>query len=257
MTTYQGGKKRIGKRIYRVIKMIENDLSETKQNYFEPFCGMCGVLRHFGKEDRIVTASDANIDLILLLRAAQKGWKPPIKCSENTWQKLKKSDIHSARRGFIGIAASWGGIFFQGYRLEYTNKRDYLREAATGLTKLAPDIKNVDFVESQSYEQFDPNDMLIYCDPPYKGNQLGLQKGLFRSFDHDKFWQIMRKWSKKNIVIISESIAPKDFKKIWSTQSHINNSDRYGTKKYPDNLYIHESLFEKISKQTRRDIKTV
>jgi DNA adenine methylase len=36
-----------------------------------------------------------------------------------------------------------------------------------------------------------------------------------KSFNYDEFWQIMREWSKKNIVLISEQNAPEDFECIW------------------------------------------
>jgi len=128
MTTYQGGKKRIGKRIYQVIDMIEENLyQDVKLPYFEPFIGMGGVMRHFGKEnDRELYACDYNKDLILLWKALQKGWKPPKKCSKETYEKLKNSKVNSAERAFIGIVASWGGIFFQNYRLDYNKEKDFL-----------------------------------------------------------------------------------------------------------------------------------
>ena len=53
--------------------------------------------------------------------------------------------------------------------------------------------------------------MLIYCDPPYKDTE-GYSTG---GFDHDKFWDTMREWSKDNCVFISEESAPKDFKVVW------------------------------------------
>jgi len=78
---------------------------------------------------------------------------------------------------------------------------------------ILPDIKNVKF-ENASYDEYDLENFLIYCDPPYKNNNLTSK--YFDNFDHKNFWNVMRKWSKKNIVLISESNAPKDFKKIWS-----------------------------------------
>jgi len=265
MSVYQGGKKRIGKRIYKAISALEEELSPPggELSYFEPFCGMCGVLRHFAREGRSVKACDANKDLILLLKEVQKNGvrNLPKKCSEKEWEKYKSKES-SAKRGFIGISASWGGIFFQGYRLDYTSKRDYLKEARNGLEKLGKDIegfargsKDVAFLSSRSYDRFSPKNKLVYCDPPYKGNQLGGEKGFFKSFDHVRFWEKMRAWSKNNIVVISESTAPRDFKKIWTTESFVNNSDRYKTKKYPDNLYIHESLYKKLSAKAKREIK--
>ena len=52
MTTYQGGKKRIGKKIYQVISLIEKEIyPNEKLPYFEPFIGMGGVMRHFGHDN--------------------------------------------------------------------------------------------------------------------------------------------------------------------------------------------------------------
>ena len=53
---------------------------------------------------------------------------------------------------------------------------------------------------------------MVYCDPPYKGTK---QYANATEFDYDLFWETMRKWSKNNIVIISEENAPDDFMCIW------------------------------------------
>jgi len=82
MTAYQGGKKRIGKKIHDVIVLVEENLSPFKKlPYFEPFVGMGGVLRHFGKDNslmgksgevRKLHASDVNIDLIMMWKALKR-----------------------------------------------------------------------------------------------------------------------------------------------------------------------------------------
>lgn len=268
---YQAGKSRIGKRIAKVIQTVEHDLGYHNLPYIEPFVGMAGVLRHMNGvnngvkskrakrvKPRKLTASDINKDVILLLKAVQSGkWKPVNACSKETWERYKHSETHSAKRAFIGIAGSWGGAFFQGYRLKYGNK-DYLREANNSLKKLRPDLKGVKF-SSKSYEKYEnPRKRhIIYCDPPYKGNQLGNKNGLFQTFDHTKFWEKMRKWSRNNIVIISESTAPKDFKRIWTTQSHVSNSDRYKTKRYKDNLYVHKSTYARLDSGMLRRIRKI
>ena len=63
----------------------------------------------------------------------------------------------------------------------------------------------------------------------------------------------MRKLSKNNLVIISESIAPKDFKKIWSSNSTASNTS--GSKKYKDNLYVYKTIYDNISKTVIKDIR--
>jgi|688.fasta_scaffold315640_2 site-specific DNA-adenine methylase len=244
MTSYQGGKKRIGKRIYAVIRSLEQQLvGDDKLPYFEPFVGMGGVLRHFAREsDRKVTACDANIDLILMWKALQKGWKPPTKCTREQYERLKESHEHSPERAFLGIVASYGSIFFNGYRLQYDKK--FLDEGYRGLMDIRPDILNVRFLNARSYDKHQPIGKLIYCDPPYLNNRLCSQ--YFQDFDHNHFWDIMREWSRHNIVVISESIAPKDFKKIWCIESYVSTARQEKTKRYMDCLFIHYTWFNLI-----------
>lgn len=250
MTTYQGGKKRIGKRISKVIKRIEKELINDRFPYFEPFCGMCGVLSHFSFDnDRPVYASDIHPDLILMWKAVQKGWKPPRKCSRKQYLKLKQSPP-SPKRAFIGFSASFGGNFFSGgFRIKSSNP-DFLGQAYRGLMKTAKDVKNVKFLGPESYDNYNPKNMLVYCDPPYKNNNLGSK--LFREFDHEKFWDVMRKWSKNNIVVISEWTAPSDFIEIWNTESV--NASSSATVRYVDSLYVHETIANLLSRKVRSEI---
>jgi site-specific DNA-adenine methylase len=257
MTSYQGGKKRIGKRIYRVISEIEKILSPDKKlPYFEPFVGMGGVLRHFAREpDRKTTACDANIDLILMWKALQKGWKPPTNTTREEYERLKYSKEHSPERAFIGIVASFGNNFFGAYRLDYSDrkyKRKFMKEGYNGLMNILPEIQSTRFLNARSYDRFQPVGKLIYCDPPYVGNKLS--SNYFQEFEHEKFWETMREWSKYNIVIISESIAPVDFKKIWCTESFLTTGGikKFNTKHYKDCLFIHknwENIFSKADKK--------
>ena len=242
MTYYQGGKKRLGKQIYHVISELEKRLIGYKLPYFEPFVGMGGVLRHFAREsDRRVSACDANVDLILMWKALQKGWNPPLKCTRKEYETLKHSKKHSPERAFLGIVASYNSIFFSGYRLGFSKK--FLFEGYNGLMDIRPDIMSVRFLNARSYDQFQPNGKLIYCDPPYLGNTL--QTSFFQKFDHDHFWDIMRKWSLNNLVVVSESTAPKDFVKIWCTESRV--SEVHGkTKRYDDCLFIHKRLYDRL-----------
>jgi len=261
MVVYQGGKSRIGKKIHDIIILIEDVFNNTEYNYnyFEPFVGVGSVLRHFGDDDdRNLYACDINKDVICMLKALQKNWDPPNSTSEKEYNELKKSKKHSAKRCFIGLVGSWGGNFFQGgYRLKGGKKQGYVREGRNSLLKLRPSLKNVKFWNSCSYYKFNPKNMLVYADPPYIGNCLGNKKGLFQQFDHVKFWNEMRRWSKNNIVVISEWKAPKDFKMICSLKSYVSSGNTKKTKRYSDNLYIHESLYKKIDSVTKRKIRSI
>lgn len=245
MPVYGGGKARLGKEIYNIIKTIEIDLnwktSEHTPLYFEPFCGLLGVQINFAKEERKSIACDANEDIIKLFTALKNGWIPPEKCDEKQFIRLKKSNEHSALRGFIGVACSYSGIFFSGYRT-HAGKRDYIANSRNGFLNMVPYLKNIKFLKARDYRKFEPEGLTIYCDPPYRGN--GFHSEHFVNFDTDTFWETMRKWSKKNLVIISEYEAPKDFICVWKKQmkSNYNISVIHRTEK----LFIYSKLFQKI-----------
>lgn len=206
---------------------------------------MCGVMRHFAKENkRELFACDINKDLIIMWNAVQNEWKPPLTCTEEYYNKLKNDKIHSPERGFIGFVASFGNNFFHAYRLHYKTNKNYMQQGYDGIMKVKNDIKNVNFQDAESYNNFLPSNMLIYSDPPYRNNKLSSK--LFKNFDSDKFWQTMREWSKNNVVIISESSSPNDFIEIWKCQSRFTN--KYLSKKYNDCLYIHKDIYQKLNK---------
>ena len=63
-----------------------------------------------------------------------------------------------------------------------------------------------------------------YGDPPYRGTT----KIFNTVFNSDEFWNIMRKWSKDNIVVISEYQAPEDFECILKIDTHTSIRDKTG-----------------------------
>ena len=252
MTTYQGGKKRLGKQIYKVIKEVENQLCDEKIPYFEPFCGMIGVGINFVREEerRKIRFCDLNGDLIEMWKGFQGGWKPKPVCSKEQYEKLKHSKSPSKERGFYGITCSFNAMFFKGYRsiIKQTG-HEPLKNGLNGISKYIHDMKgkNVRFLKSRTYNKFKPKNILIYCDPPYKGNKLSNVD--FTTFNHSEFWETMRRWSKDNIVVVSELVAPSDFKCIWEYKYNINFTNQHNTKitkKYTEKLFIHESHYKKL-----------
>lgn len=242
MPVYGGGKAKLGKEIFAVIKNLEQKYGQTETIYFEPFCGLLGVQIHFAKEQRQCIACDANEDIIKLFLALKKGWKPPSTCEEEKFDKLKKSKTHSALRGFVGVACSYSGIFFSGYRIQ-AGKRNYITNSRNGFLRMVPYLKYIEFMDARDYRQFNPVNCTIYCDPPYKGN--GFNSIHFKEFNHDEFWKTMRHWSENNLVIISEYTAPSDFVCVWSKQmkSNYNISVIHRTEK----LFIAKSVYDKLT----------
>lgn len=246
MPVYGGGKAKLGKEIFEIIKLVEKEFYwDSKQHtYFEPFCGLLGVQIHFAKEGRSCLACDANNNIIDLFEALKKGWIPPEKCSEQQFDKLKKSTEHSALKGFVGVACSYSGIFFSGYRT-HAGKRNYITNSRNGFLKMTPYLKNIHFLKGRDYREFEPEQLTIYCDPPYQGN--GFNSEHFTGFDSKDFWETMRKWSKKNLVVVSEYNAPSDFICIWKKQmkSNYNVSVIYRTEK----LFIYSRVLENNYRQ--------
>ena len=223
MTTYQGGKKRLGKQIHDAIVELEQKLYDTKLPYLEPFIGMGSVMAQFGKDGdgRKLSGCDLNESVNEMWKALQSGWEPPLEISKEYYMELKRQKDNTPECGFVGSACSFGGQFFMGYKSKYDNdckqtvsKTNYAEIGWRSIQKVLPHMMKVNILDSQSYECHNPEGMLIYCDPPYKNNQL--HTPFFQNFDNDKFWELMREWSKTNLVIISELTAPDDFLPIWS-----------------------------------------
>lgn len=234
MTYYQGGKKRLGKEISKKILEIENLYSnDAPLPYFEPFCGMLGVAIHITQDNpnRQIYMNDYNPDIISMWNAVKNGWEPPKTVSEKKFNELKKSAKSSPERGFVGFACSYNGNLFGGFRTGI-----FLKNSRKSVLKYKDFINDFKFT-NLSYTNFNPKGMLIYCDPPYKNNDV--KNKFFHNFDHDLFWDTMRKWSKHNIVIISEYTAPKDFKCIWKKKTnYASGTSNNQTSKRIEKLYV-------------------
>jgi len=214
---YLGGKHGIGKLIAEF--MIKNCPPENVSGYLEPFCGSLGVFKNMtDKGYKKYIASDFQPDLIELWKKLQnKTLKIPNHISEETYNKLKNAKSPNALKAVAGFGLSFGGKYFAGYAQKWAGNsgRNFLDEFKSSLKKIQEKItqKNIHFY-NKSYEDFNPHNMLIYCDPPYKSTE-GYSTG---PFNHELFWNTMRKWSKNNCVFISEENAPSDFKIVWKRQ---------------------------------------
>jgi DNA adenine methylase len=219
---YLGGKQRIGKHIAAYLhKFIEaNNIKNVK--YLEPFCGSLGVLKHM--TDYNVVANDYHSDLIEMWKRVQKGELVyPESVSEDEYNEAKEIKSPSALKAFIGFGMSFGGRYFGAYAHKYlgNKKEDFCKEMRNSLERIRPKIKNVKFV-NKDYRDLNPEGCFIYCDPPYRETKYPIKyrRGIkdYDVFDSEEFWNVIRKWSKKNTVIVSETTAPSDFKEIWTSE---------------------------------------
>jgi DNA adenine methylase len=247
MTTYQGGKKRLSTMIHSEITKFEYDHYKcNKLPYMEPFMGMASVMSKFGTDDdRDLYGTDINEDVVELWKALQNGWKPPLHVSITKYNKLKQETKPSAARGFVGSACSFGGQFFMGYKSIYDSQgkeKNYAEIGWGSIQKVLPSLLRVNVLDSCSYDQLKPSGMLIYCDPPYKDNKIHTR--FFQNFDHELFWNVMREWSKNNLVIISELQAPEDFVSIWKQEYKVSfmKHGENKVKNFVEQLFVYKDL---------------
>lgn len=195
---YMGGKFRIRKQISSYLRSVRRH-----KVYYEPFVGAAWVLSEM---DGLRAAADGNKALIRMYQELQMGWVPPGEVSEEMYQEVKRRmDMDDPLTAFVGFGCSFGGKWFGGYAAR--GSRNYALNAKNSLLEMLPRIRDAKF-SYRMYDEWEPKPSLIYCDPPYRETTA---YGALPSFDHDKFWQVMREWSRIADVYISEYQAPEDF----------------------------------------------
>lgn len=215
---YFGGKKRIAKQL---VEFISPYFSNVKY-YFEPFVGSCAVIENINGIKRY--ASDANEYLIEMYKGLQEGWIPPTIITEEEYIYLKNNrDIDKKLSGFAGIACSYSGKWFDTYARN-KNGRNYALNAYNTLLKSLPKIQDIIF-QHKLYQECHPKNALIYCDPPYNNVGNGY---CIETFDSDEFWEVMRNWSKDNMVFISEYNAPEDFSCVLEIETRTDMRNNTG-----------------------------
>lgn len=148
--------------------------------------------------------------------------------------------------GAIGFLASYNGRYFDGgYAKEGYEKgklRNYYNESKNNILNQKKLISDVIFTNKNYNEMKEVNNSLIYCDIPYENTK---QYNISKNFDYTSFWDWARKFSKNNIVVISELQAPNDFICIW--QQETLRSIKSKDKKYAlEKLFIHKNNINKI-----------
>jgi len=238
MTRYHGGKQRVGKEIAKVISEKVKETDREINGYCEPFAGMLGVYQHipkyFGERQMMYRAGDTNESVIMMWQAAQKGWVPPISCSEERYNELQNQENSSAEKAYIGHQFSFGGGYFMGYTGKYGAQTSF-KTIPNKICKIARDLQDVDFSYGP-YTQFsDLEKYIIYCDPPYANTRCKYAD----KFDNEEFWNWVREMSKTNVIFVSEYSAPDDFECIFENTKKLKTS----AKRIPSGF---EKLYMKI-----------
>jgi DNA adenine methylase len=209
---YVGGKSAIARDIVRVIERYRH----SRSVWIEPFVGGGAVLSVAAKRYPTCYAYDLHPDLIMLYQALQQGWQPPTAVSEDEYKALRHAEP-SALRGFVGFGCSFGAKWFGGYargKNDHGQFRIHHDESRRNLLRMKLD--NVHFEQASFFDldwnQFNPSDCVIYCDPPYSNTQ-GYSVG---GFDHAAFWaECERLHSLGFLVFVSEYNAPEHWHHVW------------------------------------------
>ena len=229
---YMGGKFKIRKALGELLNKNLNG-----RDYYEPFVGAAWVLGEVKAKNRY--ASDANPWLITMWQALQYGWSPPENVSEELYQWYKANQpLDDPMTAFCGFGCSFAAKWFGGYA-RCKRGDDYVRNARNSLLKQLPSIRTAHFSHS-SYKDMNPENAFVYCDPPYHNTTA---YGAVEVFDHNEFWDVMREWSKKNIVIVSEYGAPEDFVCVQEFQSKMGLRNKAQEQEVrSEKVFAHESI---------------
>ena len=231
---YFGGKHRIAKSIINFL----NKIRKPNQVFLEPFLGGANII--IGMENPR-TGSDFHEDLIMLYKSIQDGsFVYPQSISEEDYHRLK-SEKPSALRALVGFGCSYSGKWFGGYAR--SGARNYCLNAVNSLRKKSKGFDGIEFLH-KDYKDWNPTDSLIYADPPYRNHT----KIHGNSFDSDEFWDVVRVWSKNNVVVSSEYEAPDDFICALELTTQTDIRGKTGDKfQRIERLFMQEDLYRSLA----------
>lgn len=228
---YMGSKARHASEILQVILNYLED--GTTVTWVEPFVGGANMI---DKVPSFVNryGNDLNESVILMFQGLQDGsYTPPDFVSEEEYRIMKTAD-NCAHKGFVGIACSYGGRWFEGYARGNTAKgvrRNYCLESKKNL--LAQDIKGIVFTSGDYREMHIPPNSVIYCDPPYANTKKYLE-----TFDHTSFWEWCRsQGTLGHKVFVSGYEAPIGWECVWSKTVNSSLTADTGAKRSVECLF--------------------
>lgn len=244
---YMGSKSRIAKDIVPIIQKYIDDDEITE--YYEPFCGGCNIIDKIKCENKY--ASDLNPYLIGLFQHLKDDGELLSEVPRELYSEVRtnyKSGLYKDWYvGNVGFLASYNGRFFDGgyaptgYEKTKNGQRlrNYYREASDNILAQRDYIKDIAF-SCKDYRELSPHNSVVYCDPPYANQK---QYANAMTFNYDEFWETMRKWSKDNIVIVSELHTPDDFECIW--EKSVSRSIKAVNKtRDMEKLFVHKNVIK-------------
>ena len=135
----------------------------------------------------------------------------------------------------------WGSTY---YRNAYKKDPTHEYNGMKNIYKRAEQMRGNTIVLNMDYKDVPiPSGAVIFADPPYYGVETNVW-GLNEKFNHDAFWEYMRKLTDNgHLVFVTESTAPDDFKPVYTRTKKALSQIRYDKqyKEYKDCLWVHQS----------------
>jgi site-specific DNA-adenine methylase len=223
---YWGGKAKIGKQIADVILSDPRVQSGQYTIYWEPFCGMLGVMRHIlphpDSPFKIHLGTDLNHAVSHFWLNVQNNWQPDVKVTPAQYKELRETkDSYSSQHVFVGHACGFGGKYFDlaNCTQAYLNKRLNASAKTVERIRSTAHFSEVLFYCQDFMEIPDStHGCVFYLDPPYYGtSNWNGYPGMFDKFDTQKFWYKVHQLAAggKNLIFISEVTAPDWATVVW------------------------------------------
>jgi len=203
---YFGGK-------YRQSKVIAEFINKEPLNKFlEPFVGGFNIVPKLRQFDTVL-CSDLDENLIALYNYLLQDQSFNGFLSDEKNYKLAKNKPYLFTKenlAFLAYGCSFSGGYFNGYAKSHKTFRDYPQEAKD-LLKKKFNLQSKVIFNTMDYRKYNPRDFVIYLDPPY-GKVT--KKYSVKTFDTDEFVKVAQRFSKNNIVYISEYKVIDGFKVV-------------------------------------------
>lgn len=240
---YMGSKARLSKNLAPIINRLiaENNI----EKYIEPFVGGGNLIQHIDCKNKV--GADNNQYLISMWKDLLDGWLPPKYITRDEYNNIKdnKEKYNNSLVAVAGFCATYNAKWFGGYAGIVETKsgkiRNYYDESVRNIMKQLEHLQDVVFL-NEDYSYFSKvSGALIYCDPPYEG----VTKYGKNNFNHETYWDWVRKMSKNNIVLCSEYNAPEDFVCIFEKKL-TTTLDKNSRKTDTEKLFVHKNIVNKI-----------
>ena len=214
---YVGSKNRLAKELAPIIQSyVDNPLCV---GYIEPFVGGANMIDKIKCKRKY--GCDTHKYLIALLTKVRDDVDDlPDTYNEAMYKAVKEhpenyEDWFVGLVGFCFFGAKWFGGFPRGFKEDKVTPRDIVAESIRNLKKQAPNLKDTSFL-CKDFRSMKENTegYVIYCDPPYRDTT----KYATGNFPYDEFYDWCRKFSKNNIVLISDYWMPDDFECVWQKE---------------------------------------